>query len=57
MHMVVTPMRDNACLVLFQDLSEIVQLRESAARGERLAVLMRLIEGPAPWIIAPVARA
>ncbi len=42
-------------LVLFQDLSEIVQLRESAARGERLAVLGRLSAGLAHEIRNPLS--
>jgi two-component system sensor histidine kinase PilS (NtrC family) len=42
-------------LVLFQDLSEIVQLREKAARGERLAVLGRLSAGLAHEIRNPLS--
>jgi two-component system sensor histidine kinase PilS (NtrC family) len=42
-------------LVLFQDLSEIVQLREAAARDERLAVLGRLSAGLAHEIRNPLS--
>lgn len=42
-------------LVMFQDLSEIVQLREAAARGERLAVLGRLSAGLAHEIRNPLS--
>jgi signal transduction histidine kinase len=42
-------------LILFQDLSEIVQLRETAARGERLAVLGRLSAGLAHEIRNPLS--
>lgn len=42
-------------LVVFQDLSEIVRLREVAARGERLAVLGRLSAGLAHEIRNPLS--
>ncbi|HEX7478349.1 MAG TPA: ATP-binding protein [Polyangiales bacterium] len=42
-------------LVLFQDLSEIVQLRETAARSERLGVLGRLSAGLAHEIRNPLS--
>lgn len=42
-------------LVMFQDLSEIVQLREAAVRGERLAVLGRLSAGLAHEIRNPLS--
>jgi two-component system sensor histidine kinase PilS (NtrC family) len=42
-------------LVLFQDLSEIVALRETAARGDRLAVLGRLSAGLAHEIRNPLS--
>jgi two-component system sensor histidine kinase PilS (NtrC family) len=42
-------------LVMFQDLSEIVQLREAATRGERLAVLGRLSAGLAHEIRNPLS--
>jgi len=42
-------------LVVFQDLSEIVRLREAAARGERLAVLGRLSAGLAHEIRNPLS--
>jgi two-component system sensor histidine kinase PilS (NtrC family) len=42
-------------LILFQDLSEIVRLREIAARGERLAVLGRLSAGLAHEIRNPLS--
>jgi two-component system sensor histidine kinase PilS (NtrC family) len=42
-------------LILFQDLSEIVQLRESATLGERLAVLGRLSAGLAHEIRNPLS--
>ncbi len=42
-------------LVLFQDLSEIVALRDAAARGERLAVLGRLSAGLAHEIRNPLS--
>ena len=42
-------------LILFQDLSEIVALRETAARGERLAVLGRLSAGLAHEIRNPLS--
>jgi len=42
-------------LVLFQDLSEIMQLREVATRGERLAVLGRLSAGLAHEIRNPLS--
>jgi two-component system sensor histidine kinase PilS (NtrC family) len=42
-------------LVVFQDLSEIVRLREAATRGERLAVLGRLSAGLAHEIRNPLS--
>ena len=42
-------------LILFQDLSEIVALRDTAARGERLAVLGRLSAGLAHEIRNPLS--
>ncbi|MET0388897.1 MAG: ATP-binding protein [Polyangiales bacterium] len=42
-------------LIVFQDLSEIVRLRETAARGDRLAVLGRLSAGLAHEIRNPLS--